>query len=97
MSSSSVLFKQFMLKLWFCLSFLVVGAHLFANEPLGTPDRDDLLYPDDELDSKEWIDLGKVLFFDPRLSGNKSRSCATCHNPALGFGDGMALTMGIGR
>jgi cytochrome c peroxidase len=29
--------------------------------------------------------LGKMLFFDPRLSGNKNMNCATCHNPSFGF------------
>jgi cytochrome c peroxidase len=29
--------------------------------------------------------LGKKLFFDPRLSGAKNMSCATCHNPSFGY------------
>jgi cytochrome c peroxidase len=29
--------------------------------------------------------LGKKLFFDPRLSGAKNISCATCHNPSFGY------------
>ncbi len=36
--------------------------------------------------------LGKKLFFDPRYSGNGSISCATCHEPADGFGDSRANT-----
>jgi cytochrome c peroxidase len=42
------------------------------------------------IDAKEQdkIALGKVLFFDPVLSGSSSHSCATCHDPALGWGDG---------
>ena len=35
--------------------------------------------------SPEQIDLGRLLFFDPILSGNKGRSCSDCHNPARGF------------
>jgi cytochrome c peroxidase len=27
--------------------------------------------------------LGRMLFFDPILSGSQVRSCATCHNPGL--------------
>jgi cytochrome c peroxidase len=34
-------------------------------------------------------DLGKRLFYDPLLSGNSSRSCATCHKPQLAFTDGL--------
>lgn len=41
------------------------------------------------------VDLGKALFFDPRLSGNGSISCATCHNPALGWSDGLKTGIGI--
>ena len=29
--------------------------------------------------------LGKMLFFDPRLSGAQNLSCASCHNPSFGF------------
>ena len=56
---------------------------------LGTPDRDDIEYPDDEPHSEREINLGKVLFFDTRLSKHKNQSCATCHNPELGFSDGL--------
>ncbi len=38
--------------------------------------------------NEELINLGKILFFDPVLSGNNSRSCASCHNPAKAFTDG---------
>ncbi len=36
--------------------------------------------------------LGKYLFFDPRLSGDASISCATCHQPERAFTDGVALS-----
>ncbi|MFN7249427.1 MAG: cytochrome c peroxidase [Anaerobacillus sp.] len=38
----------------------------------------------------EVLELGKILFFDPRLSGNNEVSCQTCHDPELGYGDGKA-------
>lgn len=38
----------------------------------------------------EVLELGKILFFDPRLSGNNEVSCKTCHDPELGYGDGKA-------
>lgn len=74
------------------LSIPVPFAH--ANEPLGTPDIDDIEYPDDEPHSEAEIELGKILFFDTRLSSNKLQSCATCHNPDLGFGDGLKTSVG---
>ncbi len=40
--------------------------------------------------------LGRMLFFDTRLSGNRDMSCATCHDPALGFADGRPLAKGFG-
>lgn len=42
------------------------------------------------------VELGKMLFFDPRLSGNNHWACATCHNPALAFGDGLPTSLGFG-
>ena len=42
----------------------------------------------------EQVELGKYLFFDPRLSGDGAISCDTCHEPAKGWGDGMALSTG---
>tara|TARA_Y100000782_G_scaffold115634_1_gene163560 strand:+ start:22916 stop:24865 length:1950 start_codon:yes stop_codon:yes gene_type:complete len=39
-------------------------------------------------DSPQAADLGKLLFFDPVLSGNNKRSCASCHNPEKAFTDG---------
>lgn len=38
--------------------------------------------------------LGRTLFFDPRLSASDWISCATCHNPALSWGDGLAKGIG---
>jgi cytochrome c peroxidase len=39
--------------------------------------------------------LGRVLFYDPRLSANDGLSCAGCHNPALGFSDSPARSVGF--
>ena len=44
--------------------------------------------------TKEKNALGEMLFFDPILSGSKRTSCATCHSPSLGFGDGLAKGIG---
>ncbi|MCP5324278.1 MAG: cytochrome-c peroxidase [Rhodobacteraceae bacterium] len=42
------------------------------------------------------IDLGRLLFWDPVLSGNRNISCATCHHPRLGTSDGLSLGIGEG-
>ncbi len=40
------------------------------------------------------VHLGKMLYFDPRLSGDVSISCADCHNPTMGWTEGQALCRG---
>ena len=52
--------------------------------------------PEDNRGSAEREQLGKTLFFDPRLSRSGVMSCGTCHNPALAWGDGLALGVGHG-
>ena len=42
------------------------------------------------------VKLGEMLFFDPRISSSKWISCATCHNPALGWSDGLPTAIGHG-
>lgn len=42
------------------------------------------------------VELGRLLFWDPILSGNRNISCGTCHHPAFGTGDGLALGLGEG-
>jgi cytochrome c peroxidase len=39
------------------------------------------------------IELGRLLFFDPILSGNGRRSCASCHRPDRAFTDGRARSI----
>jgi len=45
--------------------------------------------------SPEKAELGRMLFFDPILSKNLDTSCATCHNPSLGFSDGLPTANGL--
>ncbi len=40
------------------------------------------------------VQLGKLLFFDGRLSGDNSVSCATCHAPDQGWGLNSAISRG---
>jgi len=41
--------------------------------------------PPDNKITKEKVELGKILFFDPRLGGDASISCASCHDPEQGW------------
>ena len=45
--------------------------------------------PEEYWVTPERVELGKMLFSDPILSGNNTRSCATCHQPAKAFTDGL--------
>ena len=50
--------------------------------------------PPDNLVTEEKVELGKFLFFDSRLAGDASNSCASCHDPKLGWGDGNDMSRG---
>jgi cytochrome c peroxidase len=50
--------------------------------------------PKDNPMSAEKVELGERLFFDTRLSGNQTFSCASCHKPELAFTDGLARAKG---
>ena len=65
-----------------------------ANDPYLRPAQAPA--PADNQVTPERVELGKALFFDPRLSGSNWISCATCHNPALGWSDGLATGFGHG-
>lgn len=41
------------------------------------------------------VELGRMLFFDKELSGNRDIACATCHHPRAVSGDGLALAVGV--
>ena len=47
-------------------------------------------------EGKSKFELGRMLFFDKILSGNRNISCATCHNPLLFTGDAISLPIGEG-
>jgi len=49
--------------------------------------------PEQNPQTPEKIELGKKLFFDRRLSGDGTMSCATCHDPEKAFTDGLDLSL----
>jgi len=42
------------------------------------------------------VELGRLLFWDPILSGDKDVACATCHHPDFAYADGRELSLGPG-
>ncbi len=57
---------------------------------------DSIPFPSDNQWSAARENLGHMLFFDPRLSGSGSQSCASCHNPSFGWGDSLPVAVGSG-
>lgn len=51
--------------------------------------------PTDNPSTEAKVELGRLLFFDPVLSANNDIACATCHQPDLGFSNGMATPLGL--
>jgi cytochrome c peroxidase len=53
-------------------------------------------FPRDNPYTPQKVSLGKKLYFDTRLSITSAQSCASCHSPAFGWGDGLAVGVGHG-
>jgi len=69
--------------------FLSILLFLFAKEPI-TPLPESIKY------DKEKAKLGKLLFFDPILSKDRTISCASCHDFSHGGADPRAVSIGVG-
>ncbi|MGR3634402.1 MAG: cytochrome-c peroxidase [Shimia sp.] len=75
------------------LSVILFAAPSFAELPeLPTPlNASDFMGVD-----AEKAELGRLLFYDKILSGNRNISCGTCHHPQFGTSDGLSLGLGEG-
>jgi len=49
--------------------------------------------PEQNPQTPEKIELGKMLFFDRRLSGDGTMNCGTCHDPEQGYSDGLEISL----
>ncbi|QUJ77590.1 cytochrome-c peroxidase [Sulfitobacter albidus] len=74
----------------------VLAGALMSTAALAGPLPDPVTDADFHQFPPELIGLGRDLFFDPILAGNKNIACATCHHPTLGTSDGMSLSIGEG-
>jgi cytochrome c peroxidase len=54
-----------------------------------------MVVPDDNPLTNEGVELGRFLFYEKRLSGDNSMSCASCHMPENGFSDPNQYSVGI--
>ncbi|WNJ17419.1 cytochrome c peroxidase [Pontibacter sp. G13] len=55
----------------------------------------EVISPADNPTTPEKVALGKLLFYDPILSGNKDVACATCHHPNHGYAEFRDLSIGV--
>ena len=70
-----------------------VNAQILGPEPIGP--LPPVVAPPNNPPSSAKILLGKMLYFDARLSADKTVSCATCHDPAMGWSDAGPTSKGI--
>lgn len=66
-----------------------------APEFAAPPGMPPVPWPDDNPYSPARVALGKILFFDGRLSANNMVSCAFCHEPSHAFAGNTALSIGV--
>ena len=71
---------------------LFVGTTAFVLASVGAQNVDSTVSPAHP--AKE--ELGRLLFWDPILSGSKDTACATCHHPDFAYADGRDLSRGTG-
>src|SRR5579871_5034678 len=78
-------------------TLLVAAVRLFGADvtvPLGLQP---IAWPADNPYTPEKAELGRLLYFDPRLSADGSVSCASCHAPNYAFTDALPVSTGIGH
>ncbi len=56
---------------------------------------DTFISPKDNPTTPAKIELGRLLFYDPILSGQKDVSCASCHHPEYGYAESQEVSIGV--
>ena len=77
-------------------TWVTVGITLQATLSLAADLPNAVTHADFPIPSATSVLLGRDLFYDPILSGNRNIACATCHHPDLGTSDAMSLSIGEG-
>jgi cytochrome c peroxidase len=74
----------------------VLSLFLLSQTMAGQLGAEDCDFYNNGQPSPDKVELGRMLFFDKILSGNRNISCATCHHPLVHTGDGLSLSIGEG-
>ena len=92
---STTLFTSFFCFLFYFVSTPVLSDNDYYRSYLPTPAMDSDFHEDSNPNPAK-VQLGRFLFFDKILSGNRNISCATCHHSLTDTGDGLSLPIGEG-
>lgn len=66
-----------------------------ADNGIYIPLPKEILTPKDNSITPDKVALGKLLFYDPILSGNKDVACVTCHHPNFGYAEFKDISIGV--
>jgi len=66
------------------------------EKPLGITQDLAAVIPADNPLTRAKVELGRQLYFDPRLSKDSSIACATCHHPSMGWAENTPVSTGMG-
>ena len=78
-----------------CKDTKITAKHEIKKEVIYSPLPKEVKHPKNNLPNTHKLRLGKLLFYDPILSGNKDVSCASCHHPDFGYAEGLDLSIGV--
>jgi len=87
---------------WFAITLLIFSCKKDNTRYFPTPyflqipsHFPDMMIPADNPMTVEGVELGRFLFYEKRLSGDNTQSCASCHLPSASFSDPNQFSTGI--
>ena len=87
---------------WLSISLVIFSCRKDNTRYLPTPYAlqipthfPDMIIPEDNPMTVEGVELGRFLFYEKRLSGDNTQSCASCHLPSASFSDPNQYSTGI--
>src|SRR5262245_9920426 len=84
-----------LLKVSAVLLMLFPAAESRSQEPMLSALPLTVSAPADNPQTPEKIALGRLLFWDPILSGTKDVACASCHQPRFGYAENRDISIGV--